>query len=85
MRISDCIWLIDVCWQKCLVYWGVYQDKFVGVIIYVKKARFECDHMIHIYSIPSQSLLPSPLKPNETLNVCAYCVCADLTSLAYMV
>ena len=52
--------------------------------------RFQCDHMIHIYSIPSQSLLPSPLKlkcitsPNEKLNVSVYCVCADLTSLAYI-
>ena len=39
--------------------------------------------MIHIHSIPSQFLLPSPLKPkyitppNETVT----CVCADLTTL----
>ena len=37
---------------------------------------FQCDHMIYIYSIPSQFLLPSPLKPkyitspNETLTLC---------------
>ena len=58
-----------------------------------KKTRlkqFQCDNMIHIYSIPSQSLLTSPLSPKdftspkETLNMCVYYVCADLTSLAYM-
>ena len=44
---------------------------------------FQCDHMIYIYSIPSQFLLPCPLKPKyitppkETL----MCVCADLISL----
>ena len=42
--------------------------------------------MIHNYSITSQSLLPSPLKKQdftssyESLNVCAYCGSADLTS-----
>ena len=48
---------------------------------------FQCDHMIYIYSIHSQFLRPSPLKPkyitspNKTLT----CVCADLTSLAYII
>ena len=46
--------------------------------------------MIHIYYIPSQSLLPSPLKlkdvtsPNETINVCVYYVCSDLTFLSHI-
>ena len=46
--------------------------------------------MIHIYSIPSQPLLPSPLSPKgftspkETLNMSVYCVCADFSSLAYI-
>ena len=52
-----------------------------------KKTRFkwfQCNHMIHIHTIPSQFLLPSPFKPkyitppNETVT----CVCADLTTLA---
>ena len=52
-----------------------------------KKTRFkwfQCNHMIHIHSIPSQFLLPSPFKPkyitppNETVMY----VCADLTTLA---
>ena len=52
-----------------------------------KKIRlkwFQCNHMIHIHSIPSHFLLPSPLKPkyitpqNETVT----CVSADFTSLA---
>ena len=55
----------------------------------INKTRFklfQCNHMIFISSIPSPSLLPSPLKPkyitspNETLT----CVRADLTSLAYV-
>ena len=56
--------------------------------MYVKKAKFQCYHIIHLYSVPSQSHLPSPINPydftspNESLNVCEYCVSVDLTSLA---
>ena len=47
---------------------------------------FQCNLIIHIHPIPSQFLLPSPLKlkyitpPYETVT----CVCADLTSLSDM-
>ena len=45
------------------LYFLCYQDKCIGGIKYVKNRfkRFQCDHMIHTYSIPSQSLLPSSL------------------------
>ena len=41
--------------------------------------------MIHIYSIPSQSLLPSPLKLKTLHPQMKHlmCACADFTSLAY--
>ena len=41
-----------------------------------KNKMFQFDHIIHIYSIPSQSLLPSPLKPkdftSQTKHLCVY-------------
>ena len=49
--------------------------------------QFQCDYMIHIYSIPSQSLLSSPLNPknftspNKTLNIC---VCRFDRTCIYM-
>ena len=56
-------------------------------IYIVKKTKFnlfQCDHMIHIYSIPSPSLLPSPLKPKTLhLQTKHFTSVADLTSLVY--
>ena len=47
----------------------------------MSKNRFQCNYMNHPYSIPFQSLEPSPLKPqdftspNKTLNVCVCVLC----------
>ena len=66
------------------------QNKCIDVL-YVKKIKFQFNQMIHTYFIiPSKSLLPSPLKPqdftssNEPLNVCVYCGSLDLTSLGHI-
>ena len=81
--------MINICWVKST---GSAQDKCNESILYDKKNRFklfQCDHMIYIYSIPSQFLLPSHLQPkyitspNKTLT-CVLCVCGDLTSFAYI-
>ena len=39
----------------------INKDKCMWGIIYVKKLNSSDSNVIHIYSIPSQSLLPSPL------------------------
>ena len=48
---------------------------------------FQSDHMINIYSIPSQFLLPSPLKPKYiiTPNKTLMCVCRFDITYIYMI
>ena len=51
--------------------------------IKVDSNYFQCDHMIYIYSIPSQFLQPYKIHyiAKQNINVC---VCADLTSLVHI-
>ena len=63
--------------------------KFYHMANKTKFKLFQCDHLIYIYSKPSQFLLPSPLRPkyitspNDHLT-CVCIVCAYLTSLLYI-